>query len=330
VAGQSPDGAVPVERAELATTDMDQLTELIRQRYVEYRVTFRHTDRSRAGGAVRTATVGGLTAGLIQYTGLEFSAQLVPVETPLAVALSQGSGNVATAREELGVSSGDVIMSPTELVSHGTFSDPRYLTVQVSWDALRSLAATGSGLPAHHLRFEAMAPVSPTARRFFVDTTKFIYDQLITNRVSEIHPLIAAELTRLAAATMLRTFPNSTMTVSFVRGPGWVPPAATRRAAEFIEAHADQPLTLDEIAAVAGVTGRALQYAFRRHYDVTPIGYLRQVRLERAHAQLLAADPGGSLTVAAVARRWGWTTPSQFALVYQRRFGELPSRTLRG
>jgi AraC-like DNA-binding protein len=30
-----------------------------------------------------------------------------------------------------------------------------------------------------------------------------------------------------------------------------------------------------------------------------------------------------------VARRWGWTSPSQFTAAYQRRFGEAPSRTLR-
>jgi len=35
------------------------------------------------------------------------------------------------------------------------------------------------------------------------------------------------------------------------------------------------------------------------------------------------------VTVAAVARRWGWASPSQFAAAYQRRFGETPSRTLR-
>jgi hypothetical protein len=51
-------------------------------------------------------------------------------------------------------------------------------------------------------------------------------------------------MTRLAAATLLATFPNSTMTVSYLRGPGQVPPAAARRAAEFIDGHACQPLTL--------------------------------------------------------------------------------------
>jgi len=29
---------------------------------------------------------------------------------------------------------------------------------------------------------------------------------------------------------------------------------------------------ITEVAAVAGTTARALQYAFRRHYDTTPTG----------------------------------------------------------
>jgi transcriptional regulator GlxA family with amidase domain len=128
---------------------------------------------------------------------------------------------------------------------------------------------------------------------------------------------------------MLTSFPNTTMTLDYIRGPGWVMPASVRRAVDFIEAHADQPITLSQIAAEAGVTGRALQYAFQRYHGTTPTGYLRQVRLERAHAQLQAADPADGTTVAAVARRWGWASAGQFAALYRQRFGVRPSHTLR-
>jgi AraC-like DNA-binding protein len=79
----------------------------------------------------------------------------------------------------------------------------------------------------------------------------------------------------------------------------------------------------------AGVTARALQYAFRRHYGTTPTGYLRQVRLDRAHQELRTADPAAGLTVQAVARRWGWSDSSKFTAAYQQQYGQLPSRTLR-
>ena len=85
---------------------------------------------------------------------------------------------------------------------------------------------------------------------------------------------------------------------------------------------------MEQVAAIAGVTGRALTDAFRRHYGTTPLDYLHRVRLERAHAQLREAQPGDRLTVPGVARRWGWTSPAQFAAAYQQRFGVPPSHTL--
>ncbi|MFD6161956.1 hypothetical protein ACFWF7_14540 [Nocardia sp. NPDC060256] len=42
------------------------------------------------------------------------------------------------------------------------------------------------------------------------------------------------------------------------------------------------------------VTVRALQLAFRKHLDATPLAMLRRLRLAAAHEQLRAAVPGGA------------------------------------
>jgi AraC-like DNA-binding protein len=57
--------------------------------------------------------------------------------------------------------------------------------------------------------------------------------------------------------------------------------------------------------------------------------YLRQVRMTRAHEDLLAADPDET-TATAIARRWAFGHYGRFAADYQRRFGREPSETLRG
>ena len=88
-------------------------------------------------------------------------------------------------------------------------------------------------------------------------------------------------------------------------------------------------ITLAQIAAAAQVTTRALQYGFRKHYDTTPLAYLRTHRLQHAHRDLRAADPAARLTVAAVARKWGWVKPSRFTADYLQHYGRVPSRTLR-
>lgn len=96
------------------------------------------------------------------------------------------------------------------------------------------------------------------------------------------------------------------------------------RAAEFIDAHAGQPVTVTDIAAAAGLTPRALRHAFRSRYNITPAQYQRQVRLE-----LLTAQPGDGVTVAGIARKWGWASPARFTAAYRQQFSTAPSRILR-
>jgi transcriptional regulator GlxA family with amidase domain len=101
-----------------------------------------------------------------------------------------------------------------------------------------------------------------------------------------------------------------------------------RRAIAFIDEHAHDDIAGAEIAAAAGVTIRALQLAFRRHLNTTPLGYLRRVRLDYAHRELAAADPQHE-SVTAVAFRWGFANSGRFAAYYRQAYGVLPSRTLR-
>ena len=98
---------------------------------------------------------------------------------------------------------------------------------------------------------------------------------------------------------------------------------------EIIEEHAAEPLTVADVAEAVGVSARALQDGFRRHLGTTPVSYLRDVRLDRVRAELTAAAPGAT-TVTDVAYRWGFFHPGRFAAAYRERFGESPSRTLRG
>jgi len=266
---------------------------------------------------------------VLRYGGFDYDAVLEAAPAPTAVTVTHGSGTVTSAREEYCFARGGAFMVPSDIPSTAVQLDAGYALLRVPWPVARSLAEECVSLPADELRFEGMAPVSAARGAIWASTAKFVCRQLVTSGSTEISPPMAQELTRMAAAVMLETFPNSAMTARYVAGPGWVPAQALRCAAAFIEAHADQPLTLADIAAAAGVTGRALQSAFRRYYDTTPVGYLRLARLERARQELRDADQAAKLTVAAVARRWGWTSPGQFAVAYRRRFGERPSQTRR-
>jgi AraC-like DNA-binding protein len=105
-------------------------------------------------------------------------------------------------------------------------------------------------------------------------------------------------------------------------------PAAVRRAVDAIRASPEATFTLADLAAVAGVGRRSLQQSFQRYVGITPMAYLRQVRIERAHRDLSRAERNGT-TVAQVAQRYGFTHLSRFAADYRARYGVLPSETLR-
>jgi AraC-like DNA-binding protein len=319
---------VPVQRAELVTQDIDLLADLVSQLYVEHTPSFSCPDQDLVDGVLRSGTAGGLNASLSRYGGFAYSAEVSPTTPPVACVYLRGSGVMATAREELRATGGDVFMMPAHLSSTAALDDVDAIAVRIPWAAADELAGASTGLPAGNLRFEAMAPVSPAAGRLFARTADLIYGQLVTMAATEIPALLVQEMTRMTAAAFLETFPNTAMTADYLQGPGWVPPASVHWAAGFIDAYADQPVTLNQIALVAGVTGQALEHAFRRHYGTTPTGYLHRVRLERARGQLQAAEPGDGTTVAAVARQWGWAGSADFAAAYLHLFGVLPIHSL--
>ena len=84
---------------------------------------------------------------------------------------------------------------------------------------------------------------------------------------------------------------------------------------------------LQQTLAVAGVSLRSLYAGFQDFCDISPMQYLRNVRLERVRAELTAGPVSGG--VASVALRWGFTHMGRFSAEYKAHFGESPSQTAR-
>jgi AraC-like DNA-binding protein len=320
---------VGVQRAEMTTRDMDVIAELINRQYVDHRATFRCTDPSRVDAGARSVIADSLEAAVVRYRGFYYHAQVRPPDDFLALVTLSGTGTLATAREQVHFTTGDALIDPIDAPYSADMHDCAFALLRVPRPVAGDLAEEHTGLPAADLRFESVAPVSASARASWARTVAFICGQLVGSGITEISPILVQEMTRLAAAALLETFPNTAITAAYIPGPGRVPPATVRRVAAFIEAHAEQPITVTEIAAAAGVTARALQYAFPRHYGTTITGYLRRVRLEQAHRQLQAADPTTGTTVAEIARRWGWASPANFTTAYRKQYRMPPSHTLR-
>jgi AraC-like DNA-binding protein len=104
-------------------------------------------------------------------------------------------------------------------------------------------------------------------------------------------------------------------------------PRVVRRAQEYMAAHAEQPLSLADICREVGCSARALQLAFRQHAGQGPMEFLREIRLDRVRAELLASAGVAAAGVREVAQKYGFLHLGHFAAQYRARFGERPSET---
>ena len=89
-----------------------------------------------------------------------------------------------------------------------------------------------------------------------------------------------------------------------------------------MHAHPDHPHTTASLARMAGVGVRNLQAGFRNHVNMSPMAYLRQIRLCRVHDDLYS---GRAATIADAAHRWGFGHLGRFAADYRAKYGALPS-----
>lgn len=108
---------------------------------------------------------------------------------------------------------------------------------------------------------------------------------------------------------------------------GTLAPRFVKQAEEYMRDNARHAPTLTEVAGAVSVSVRALTHAFRSFRGQPPIAYLRELRLQGVRAELLAAPC--EATVSSIVSGWGYVNMGIFASAYARRFGELPSQTMR-
>lgn len=100
-----------------------------------------------------------------------------------------------------------------------------------------------------------------------------------------------------------------------------------RRLEDYIQTHWREPLLVETIAQACGVSVRTVFLGFRQAHGVTPMQYLRRVRLDNARSALLGGMPEAG--VLEIAEACGFTSFGHFAHRYRERHGELPSETLK-
>ncbi|ESY65682.1 hypothetical protein X743_29350 [Mesorhizobium sp. LNHC252B00] len=97
-------------------------------------------------------------------------------------------------------------------------------------------------------------------------------------------------------------------------------------AEDFVHAHIREDMPIIRLCREVGVSRRQLEYAFRTTFAVSPLEFIRALRLNEARRQLATARANG-LTVTKVAMDLGITHFGRFAASYRLLFGESPKET---
>jgi AraC family ethanolamine operon transcriptional activator len=140
---------------------------------------------------------------------------------------------------------------------------------------------------------------------------------------------VRASLADHALAAMVR-FNNSPADVdATTRGARASRRAAVRLARDLIDSRLAEPLRLSELCRHANMKIRTLEYGFREVTGLTPVAYIRSLRLNSVRRALLQKTSGSQRSISEIAMDAGFWHLSQFAMDYRRFFGETPTETRR-
>lgn len=300
------------------TTDPDEARAFLRTALADgtTRITgdpgeFRLTHVACGAGPLATAT-------LTQTRGLEHRGR--PLGRLLVGRVLDGRLERETRGESLRARQGDVfLLAPPDRPFTIRCEDLTVQFVQLDQAVVTDVAGNRSTL------FTGYLPVSPAAARHCAGLLAYLADGVLRDEDTAASPLVVDNAARLLGAALLTTFPN---TVAGGDDGEASAPSVLRHALAFVESHAHEPIGLVDIAGAVHVTPRSLQLAFRQRLATTPTEYLRRVRLDRAHEELLRADPSSGVTVTAVARAWGFLHEGRFAARYRHVYGRSPRETL--
>ena len=139
------------------------------------------------------------------------------------------------------------------------------------------------------------------------------------------HKFVLPQIEQLTTSVLLATHQHNYSEAAPARR-NTILPRHVRRAQDFITAHAHEQISPEQLAGIAGVSLRSLYSGFREFLGVSPMQYLRDLRMENVREELVN---GEATNVAGVALRWGFAHLGRFSTEDKQRYGETPRQTLR-
>lgn len=312
-------------RASLRTTDLDEAGRFCRQMFYDS-IQVRPLGRDRTlDFAADGLRLGPVTVGEVRYgadvyvttTDLETAYHiLVPVTGALQ---SRQLGHVVAADP-----SRAAVLQPVGDVELTWSADCRLFSVKVDRAALeREVDAALGRQVASPMPLGASFPTGSGPGRSWAAMIRLLLEEMRGPEALLARPQMLRYWQELLISGLALTVEHP-----YSHEPAARRPRTVKRTLDAMHSEPGRQFTAGDLAAIAGVGVRVLQESFKQHIGMSPLTYLRRLRLDKVHHELCNADPW-QVSVSEVAARWGFTHLGRFAGAYRTRFGESPSQTLR-
>ena len=282
---------------------------------------------ARFDGVINHRSSGSVGLTYARY-GAAFSARLRQNDFFVYGIPISGAGLVKWNMETVPVSAagGGIVGGPSSEAGFHYSNDFSHLVVTLSPTAIaRKLSAIIGRPTAPPLELYGSPSAGPD-RLASMRRLIFFFAEELDRVEGRLPPIALAEIEQAIIVSFLAT--QSHNYSHWLHGDSsTIAPWQVRRAAEYIEQNWNQPVTIETLSDIAQTSARSLFYLFKRTYGVSPMVFVRRIRLQRAREML--SNPSADTTVTAVGYSCGFSNLGNFARAYSDAFGELPSGTLR-
>ncbi len=104
-------------------------------------------------------------------------------------------------------------------------------------------------------------------------------------------------------------------------------PKHVKQAEDYILKHLKEPLSIEKLVEVTGVSQRSIFNGFKSFRGTSPMKFILQSRLQKVREELM--QPAQDKTVTDIAVKWNFTQLGRFSVSYKKVYGESPSETLK-
>lgn len=317
-------GNMPPQSLLFATSDLGQASEQISRIYTSYR----YCTRGARNSPTSMYNLPGHSIGLSRFAyGTDITIEPEPFDDFVLVltTLSGHSAICTPSSQSAGGIGNTVLVVPGERSSYHYDAGNSQLVTRI--DAKRVVEVAGSMFDLRAWEFPLVSQaISEPRQRTQWNASLNQLRQVLDPAISpQSRTLLLPRAEELLILSLLCA--QSDLTQSHPPMSASVSPAYLKRAIAFIEGYADQPMTLMDVAQAAHCGIRSLHRAFHEWRGISPMRYLKEVRLRNVRQALL--NPGEGDCVTDLAVRWGFLHLGQFSVDYRRAFGEKPSDTFR-